>query len=229
MFNEILQAVLGEAEQVKEYVIGRWQTVQEISIVINNGKTERIVSEETQGLGIQIFSQEGYSGFASGDSVSVDEAKRLVRKAAKLASLSKAYGGQSNREIFAAPALITQVSCPLKYPWGKLSLPELEELTKAENNFVQRQNPDLSVQTAFRQIFEQWQIVRSDGTNVKFSMPRAALVHTLTARGSHKTATTRSALGGMDIAILVEDDKKNEGRERCQQMADLARNLLEAK
>jgi TldD protein len=229
VYNAILQAVLSEAEQVKVYTIGRWQTVQEISIVINNGKTERIVSEEAQGLGIQVFSQAGYSGFASSDSVSIEEAKSLVRKAAKLASLSKAYGGQSNKEIFAAQTLVTQVPSPLKYPWGKLSLPELEELTKVENNYVLQQNPGLSVQTAFRQILEQWQIVRSDGTNVKFSLPRAALIHTLTARSSHKTVTTRSSLGGMDIAILVEEDKKSEGRERCQQMADLARNLLEAK
>lgn len=228
MIRELLQFALTEMGKHQVHGIARYQSVREFSGIINNGKVERIVNEESQGLGIQVFTQEGYSGFASVDNITVPGVESLVAKAAQLARLSESFGGEKNQAIINAPRIVTTVPSLQKYPFDKLSLTEIEPLVKQENLHIMEAFPGLSVQTVYRQVDEQWHIVTSGGSEAVFPMPRAVLVHTLTARNEKNCVTTRCALGGADVGILLDQDRIEEARARTGAMGRLARNLLTA-
>ncbi len=225
----ILQQALEEAGRLNLAVIARHQAVRELAVVVNNGRTERVMSEESRGLGVQVFTPEGYSGFASTDNPSTEMARELAGKAAQLAELSRQFGGEKNQAVFTAPYAVVQPESPQTYPFDHLGIEELERLVQAENRYVLEKFAGISVQTSYRQIEETWHIVRTGGSEASFVMPRSVLAHSLTARSPDgKCVTTRSAYGGADLGILLERSKLEEGRARCGKMAQLALDLLTA-
>lgn len=223
-----MQLALTEAARHGVQGIIRYQAVQEFSIIINNGKVERIVNEESEGLGIQVFTFAGYCGFASGDCLTEASVKTMAAKAAKLANLNEGFGGEQNKALFQAPQLTVSVPSPRKYPFDHFTMQELVPLINNENQYIMQAFPGLSVQTVYRQLEEKWRIARSGGSEAVFSMPRAVIVQTLTAREEGRSVTTRSALGGTDAGLLIDTARVEEGRARTRAMAELAKNLLTA-
>ncbi len=227
--REILQQALQEAGRLNLAVIARHQAVRELAVVVNNGRTERVMTEESRGLGVQVFTAEGYSGFASGDNPSGEMGRELVGKAAQLAELSKRFGGEKNQEVFSAPQSVANPVSPERYSFDHLGIEALEHLVQGENRYILEQFTGVSVQTSYRQLEEEWSIVRTGGSEAFFVMPRAVLAHTLTARSPDgKCVTTRSAYGGADMGLLLERRNLEEGRARTLKMAQLASDLLTA-
>lgn len=228
MVEETLKTALKEAEKLGVYIIGRFQNAKELAIIINNDRVERIVNEESVGLGVQAFTREGYCGFASVDNPNPKSARELVQKAAQLAELNRHYGGEKNTAVFGAEKFVTGVDAPKPYSYNQMDAGELTKLVRAENKYVLDRPGDLSVQTVYRQIIENWRIVRSDGSVARFDMPRAVLAHNITARREGRSITTRSAVGGTDIGILLDGQRQQESRSRAEGMAGLAVQLLTA-
>ncbi|HWJ02648.1 MAG TPA: TldD/PmbA family protein [Verrucomicrobiae bacterium] len=228
MINEILAAALEEADRLGVHIIGRYQQVRDISATVNNGRTERIVNEETCGFGVQAFTTEGYSGFAASDSPDVAVARELVAKAAQLAELSKEFNGEKNLSVFAAPRVVVSIPSPREYAFDKLGVCEIEARVKQVNETLLTAFAGISVQTIFRQVEDTWSIVRTGGSKADFSMPRAVLVNNITARKNGRSVTTRSTLGGVDVGVLLNHEMLAEGRARGRMMAGLALDLLDA-
>ncbi len=228
MPQQILQAALAEAEKEGVYLIGRHQALRETAVVINNGSVERIVTEQSAGLGVQVFTPEGYSGFAANDNPNQAKAREQVQQAARLADLAQAYGGEQNRAIFKAAPLKAEFPPVRKYAFAYLPVADLTQLVIQVNKHLRELFPSVAVQTVYREIEEVWQIVRSDGTAVAFTVPRAVLSHSLTARAAGKSVTTRSAVAGTDVGLLLNADDLTEGNARAELMAGLAVAMLDA-
>ncbi|HOJ77809.1 MAG TPA: TldD/PmbA family protein [Bacillota bacterium] len=217
---------LGDAGDL--YFISRIQNRSDLTIHINNGKTEEINTANSEGLGIQVFDASGYMGFAAADQVSEAIAQKLFEKAKYLAAQSKVYQGETNQEIYKLAPLNKKLDFQLEYPINSVNLTDLELKLIELNKEISAIDNRLSVRTVLKIVEEEWRICRADGTDVAFSTPRSFVFHSITAKQGLDTATTSANLPGNDLAIIMEPDKLNKLRARAKKAANLALDLLGA-
>jgi TldD protein len=211
------------------YYIARIQERSDLAVLVNNGKTEEINTAKLTGIGLQVFTAEGQMGFAAADRVTEAIVAELFEKAAFLADTGKAFGCETNREIFKLEPLVKKVELPVRYPASSLSLTEIELKLKGLNQQLTDLDPRLSVRTMVRLTDEKWRITRSDGTDVIFNTPRAFIYHVFTAKSeTGQTATTYANLPGVDLGILIEPENLKQLQKRAQIAAGMALDLLDA-
>lgn len=210
------------------YFIMRLQSRKDLAVHINNGKTEEISSGNLEGIGIQVFTPQGFMGFAAADQITTQVVEDLFDKAAFLAQQSQSFQGESNLEIFKLKKFITRREIKLDNPFGTLSLNEIEARLKELNNQLTIRDTRLSVRTLLRLTDEEWRIVRSDGTDAIFNTPRSMLYHSITAKSTADTATTFANLPGIDLGVLTKQENTQRLQQRARKAAMLALELLSA-
>jgi TldD protein len=211
------------------YFIARIQNRKDLTIRVNNGKLEEVNTGTLAGMGIQVFNPRGYMGFAASDQLSEDIAAELFHKAAFLAGQSEAFGGEPNQEVLKLKPLQQRIELQSEFPYGSLSLEEIEERVTGLNSEIAVIDPRLSVQSLLRLTDEEWRVIRADGTDVSFNTPRAFIYHIITAKSGSETATTIANLPGRDLEIIISETYLNRLRWRAQNAAALALKLLAAK
>jgi Predicted Zn-dependent proteases and their inactivated homologs len=228
LYNQIVDLAknLGTARGL--YFILRLQSRKDLSAHINNGKTEEISSGNLDGTGIQIFTPQGFMGFAAADQITVQAIEDLFNKAAFLAQQSQEFQGESNLEIFKLKKFNARREIKLENPYGSLSLNEIEAKLKELNNELTMLDNRLSIRTLLRFTGEEWRISRSDGTDVIFNTPRSMLYHSITAKSSTDTTTTFANLPGIDLGVLIKPENIQRLRNRAKKAAKLALDLLSA-
>src|SRR5690606_18219026 len=82
------------------FVIGRLQDVLDRALVAYNGRLERVTAAQAAGLGVHVFTSEGWSGFASTDQLTPAAASAAVGRAAALARRSGPVGAEQNQVVF---------------------------------------------------------------------------------------------------------------------------------
>jgi TldD protein len=217
---------LGAAKEL--YFVLRIQSRKDLTVHINNGKTEETSSGNLEGMGIQIFTPQGFMGFAAADQITVQLAEDLFAKAAFLAEQSQRFQGESNQEIFKLKKFNTRREIQLANPYGTLSLQEIETKLKEINNQLTIMDSCFSVRTLLRLTDEEWRIARADGTDVIFNTPRSMLYHSITAKSSLDTATTFANIPGSDLGVLTQQANITKLQERAKKAANLALDLLTA-
>jgi TldD protein len=210
------------------YFILRLQSRKDLALLINNGKTEEISSGNLEGIGIQVFTPQGFMGFAAADQITRQVVEDLFDKAAFLAQQSQSFHGESNLEIFKLKKFNTRREIKLDNPYGTLSLDQIEAELKELNNELTVLDTRLAVRTLLRLTDEEWRIARSDGTDVVFNTPRSMLYHGITAKSAMDTATTFANLPGIDLGILIKKENTKRLQGRAKKAVKLALNLLSA-
>lgn len=226
--QNLVDAAKEAAKQMGIGFILRIQDKKETMVNINNGATEEIATTSLRGMGVQVFSADGYSGFASSDRVNPDEVKTLLDQAMRLADKVKAVAGEKNQAVFGLSPHKERRLLSLKNPYGSLSLNAIEERLIRMNRELSAVDPRLSVRTVFRVVDEEWRIARQDGTDTSFTTPRSFIYNSFTAKDEGNTATTYSNLPGSDLSVLVEEENTAKLRKKSVQAAKLALALLTA-
>lgn len=220
------------------YFISRLQSRKDLSVQINNGKTEEITTGTLEGMGVQVINHEGYMGFSASDQISAQIAVELYEKASGLAEQCRTFGGETNLEVRKLEAFNKRIEIPQKYPYGTLSIQEIETLLKELNMEIAGLDSRFSVRTLLRLTDEEWRIIRSDGTDCCFNNPRSFVFYSITAKSDSsqssavdsesRTATTYANLPGIDLGILMEPAKLNRLKNRAKKAAALSLQLLNA-
>lgn len=216
----------GKAHEL--YFIARFQNRRDLSVQINNGKTEEIHTGKLLGVGLQVFNQAGYMGFAASDQITPEIVVELFEKAAFLAAQSAQFQGEANLEFKKLIPLQAKKELSLRYPYGSLTLAEIETQLQEMNQVLRKLDSRLAVRTLFRMTEEEWRIIRSDGTDVSFNTPRAMVYHSLTAKEGMETATNYACLPGIDLSLLVEIELRQKIATRAVKAAHLTLDLLKA-
>lgn len=206
----------------------RIQDKKETFFHINNGRTEEIATGSLRGAGVQVFTKEGYSGFASSDRIDPDSLESLLKKAFRLAKHSADAGGETNQALFKLSPDQRRIILPLRHPYGSLSLEETERQLMEINRELSALDSRLSVRTVHRVVDEEWRIVRHDGTDMIFNTPRAFVYNSFTAKEGAETATTTANVPASDLSVLVEKDYRERLMKRSRNSAHLAVSLLGA-
>ena len=226
--DRVIQVVEEAAKERGLAYILRLQDKKETVVKVNNGKTESIATSFLKGLGVQVFTPSGYTGFASTDVVEPGSAERSVKLAGKLAQKVQEEKGEYNRAIFNIPPTHERSIIRLNHSYDSMSLDEIEKKLKKLNSELVQIDPRLSVRTVFVVVDEEWRITRHDGTDCSFTTPRSFLYNIFTAKEDGKTTTTYSNLPGSDLSLLCEPEPERKIKKRSMIAANLALELLTA-
>ena len=99
-YSEALQALISRAKELGVYAIGRVQDSKGRSMTVNNGRLEGISTGNAVGIGVQVFTSTGHTGFVSSDQVTPQSCRDLVETAARLARSASEFGTEANRAAF---------------------------------------------------------------------------------------------------------------------------------
>jgi TldD protein len=224
----VLAAALEAAAAHGCYLIGRLQDRLDWSASAQHGRLERVGSSHVRGLAVQVFGPGGAVGFASTDLLEPAEARRLVEQAARLAE-SAARAGAISTEAHSrlerqSLGAVGAAACPLaETPQDSCRAALVEahrELTAEAAGFA--------LTSAFAIADDEWRIVRSDGTDVAFRMPRAMARHSLTARGAQGAATAVGTVTGADYEVLLGAERGARLQLRARRALQRARAVADA-
>ncbi|HBP63392.1 MAG TPA: peptidase [Desulfosporosinus sp.] len=223
-----VQSVLEETRGFDGYVIVRAQSRREWSMRLSNGKFERVSTGEDSGFGVQAFTKDGASGFATSDVLEAGAGHKLVEKAIQLARRNETIGTKLNRRIWDVPQVQAEEKNPAQKIFGEIPLAELEAMVLTLHSQLREVSPEVVWQTSYNQVEEVWCIGRTDGTNVSFVIPRAVLMHQGTVREQGKAQGTLIHRSGMDASVLFEELKDHVLKNKALDRAEFARAVCGA-
>jgi TldD protein len=216
------------ARELGVYAIVRIQDKTERAVGVVNGRTDLLSVEEISGVGVQVFTFEGYSGFASSDVINPESLVGLVESATNLACASSKCGAEPSKEINQARPLIRDIDVHMPMGLDSISHNEEERLVSEICRAAMEIDQRLAVRSFYRIANEQWRIVRSDGTDTMFSIPRSAAINMMTARGNGRAASANASLSGADARIIASAEGRTRLEKRTRKAALTALALLEA-
>lgn len=226
-YNDALEAMLQKAGELGVYAIGRVQDSRGRSISVNNGRLERIDTGNAVGIGIQVFTKEGHTGFVSSDKVTPQSCRNLVETAARLARSASTFGTETNRAVFEIESngkqtIATDFKTLDETPYDEQvkTLLEVNERARSYGN-------GLSVRSGHGISDPHWRIVRSDGTDIMFDTPHASVGISMTAAASNggKAVTANASVSGPDTSVLLDEMFQERLDLRTRKAANLAQRL----
>lgn len=226
--DRIIELCHHQAKDNEVYFIARIQSRKDLTITINNGRTEDISTGAVEGIGIQVINQKGFMGFAAADQLNLEVTEELIKKAVFLAKQAEKFKGESNQEILKVPPLHKRVEIRQEIPFDSLPISEIEERLRNLNLEVTAIDRRLAVRTLLRLTDEEWRIARSDGSDVVFNTPRSFVYHIITAKSGSRATTTYANLPGTDLRIIIDPHLINILKERVKKAARLSLELLTA-
>lgn len=211
--REIVQKVLSAEHSAMSkpsdvsdnYFIVRAESKREWGMRLSNGSFNRVSTAWESGIGVQAFTSEGASGFASVDVLTVETGREAKKRALALAERNAKIGAELNREIFKAPQIDEDAPNPSRIEFSHFSLTELQEKVLFLHKRLIEKSPEISWQTSYRQVEDTWCIGRSDGTLVSFVIPRAVIMHQGTVREKGRAQNALVQRSGVDAEILLQE------------------------
>lgn len=230
VISEIVQSILKDSPKAKEgsYFIVRAQSRREWAIRLNNGRFERVSTARESGIGVQAFTPEGASGFASVDVLTVEAGSEAMKRAISLAERNAKLGAELNREIFNASSLNAEGKNLAKLEFTHFSLKELQEQVLFIHKRLMDRGSENSWQTSYRQVEDIWCIGRTDGTLVTYVVPRAVVMHQGTVRANGTAKNALAQRSGVDASLLVMEKEDNSLEKRAIERADFAKKVCSA-
>ncbi|MEI7556431.1 TldD/PmbA family protein [Candidatus Chlorohelix sp.] len=228
-YDDTVEVLLRRALELDVYAIGRIMDTQGRSMTINNGRLEGISTGSGMGVGVSVFTREGYTGFASSDRVTPESAHKIVETAAKLAFSSRGFGAEPNRAVFEIASNGIQTVATDYKTLTETSYEEQVQRLKECNEQIREYGTNLAVRSSHWVNDTHWRIVRSDGTDISFDLPHAAVGANITLTGASGTAvSTYAAVSGPDVSVLLDNAYSEKLDLRARKMADLAQKLVDA-
>ena len=227
-YDSTVAAALEAAHQHGVYLIARLQDGRQRRFVAHNGRLELASTGRMMGLGVQVFSPSGHCGFASTDRVDPAEAAEAVRRAADLAHAAESAGAEPSLAVFALQA---QVERAVPYPAQRLAAVDPgqhRDVFLEAHRAARGVAGDFSFRSSHSVLDEEWRIVRSDGTDVRYGTPRASAGHEFTSRGKRHTASASAVVTGADASLLLEAEGFERFRRRAAQAVRRARDVADA-
>lgn len=229
-YTEACSQAMVRGRKLGVYTIVRIQDKVERQTTAVNGAVDSLAVEESSGIGVQVITANGRSGYASSDVITSENAERLVEEAVRLAEVSEEYGADVVTGIDSMERLITEHFRETPMGLDSISTDEEQRLVVAACREAMSFDNRIACRTAYRIVDEEWRIVRSDGTDAMFNIPRAVCFNMMTARDrdTGKAASVNAAVSGEDASIIASPAGWDKFAKRTRKSAATAIALLEA-
>lgn len=188
--------------------IGRAQRLETWSAAVIDGQLEGTSSGRREGAGLQVFDAEGRSALAATEQAEADRVRDLPERAAGIVRALGRRGVGGGAPPTETPPLRAEVPPLGSVGWSELDPARLEQRAVAlGRELAARHGKDVNVRLSVSLTREEWRIVRWDGTDAGFVLPRTVVSVGLSRRGGGATVSTRAQLarGRWDLFERDED------------------------
>ncbi len=226
--DETLRAVLDLLRERDLYGVLRLEDRRSRGVAVEGTRVDSLESSVSAGLGVQAFTRSGHTGFSAIDDPDPRRALEAGRRAAAAALAAERAGLFANPAILSAPPSRGRAVPPLPPAARDLTPDAMRDLTLAFAREAVRDAGDVAVRTNFAMVRSDWRIVRSDGTDVSFRVPRSMASVLLTAKRDGDAARTSASAAGVGSEVLLDSGLRGALLRRVADAAGLARALLVA-
>jgi len=226
--NALVDRLLGLARARGAYLILRFEERRSRSVAIEAGRVESVEASFSGGLGVQAFTESGHTGFAAVDDPGEERASRAVERALAAAEAARAAGLEANPAVFSLEPENGEAIPEVPYSFDHLTVGEMRDAAEELAGRICGVVDGPTVRTGFSLVRDEWRIVRSDGTDVSFAIPRSILGVVLTGRKDGQAVRTAVMEPALSYETLLDEERREGVIARAKRSGALAESLLEA-
>lgn len=213
-YNPLIEQLLKQAMDDDAYIVARWHSRDYYVAVRRNHKLDETLVSQNAGLGLYVFTKAGHVAFGSTNELSTDSVIDLYVSLLAAARTNEKLGIAKAHEIYELAMQPNLGEDHLHYQHRELLSYEIDKLPAMMEKIdesIGAINPDASINMSMNIEQDLWRIVRSDGTDVDFSLPKVRLRTVIvTVRNEHGVAQTFFRLAGNTVAELETAITENE-------------------
>lgn len=224
----LIKGLMDRARERGVHAVLRFEDRKSRGVAIEGERVESVEASFSTGLGVQVFTTGGHNGFSAVDDPDEERAAIALDRAIAAALAAEAAGLEANPAILGTPPSHGRADPPLTYPFEHLTVGEMRDTVEEFAKRVRGVANGVQVRTAFGLVRERWHILRSDGTDVAFVIPRSHIAAILTARKNGEAVRTSASAAGLSYEQLLDRDKAEALLSRAARAAVLAGDLLDA-
>lgn len=205
-------------------IIWRAQTTRSAGVIVRDGKIESASTSSISGQGVQRIAADGATAIGSRDDLEVEPALAILDRLGRVLADSERLALE--RTPWPELPVVRERAIPDHAPAlaefdVNAAAPRLIELERRIAGSV----PDVTLRLSLRAELEGWRILRSDGTDVSFAIPRLNMTARVTAGGQHGIST---GLFSPHAGVLDDDAALAAFHDRVVRAAELTHALADA-
>jgi len=168
------------------FVVWRAQSRKAWSASIREGRVERSSVGESSGHGVHVVGSDGYAALASRDDFREDRATGMLERAVAACQRGAELGLERIELPAVAAATAREVPADADSYLG-IDLDAVCRRMRAIETRILGDVPGANLRLGFHAELDAWRVLRSDGTDVLFAMPRTTLTARVSAAGDDGT------------------------------------------
>lgn len=225
-YNPLIEQMLLQAASDDAYIVARWHSRDYYAAVRRNHTLDETRVSQNAGLGLYVFTKNGHVAFGSTNELTSQSVTDLYTGLLAAARTNEQLGIAKAQEIYELAMQPNLGEDRLHYQHRELldyEIRQLPQMMEQIDDRITGLNPDASITMSMDIEQDLWRIVRSDGTDVDFSLPKVRLRTVIvTVRTEHGVAQTYFRLAANTVEELVETIAENEPHfhEAVQELAD---------
>lgn len=188
-YDSMIEAVLARAKASDHYVVMRWHHRDFYSLLYKNQAIDKLSFESDYGVGMYVFTKSGHVAFGSTNQLD-DSVLQLFDDLAKVADSNQEAKLATAEQIFELAAQPNLGQDNLHYQTYDVTTIKPNKIAVqlgALENFAKKCDKNINTLLSFNCEVDTWRIVRSDGTDVDWCVPKSRLYMMLTLRGNQQT------------------------------------------
>lgn len=207
-YDELVSAAKQKAADLNVYIVLRLNKNERIMLNWQNSNVESVSIGARNGAGMYAFTPEGYVGFGSTNTLTKASVTSLVESVAAIAKTNQQAQADTAPEIFELARQANLGEDSLHY--NTIEVTAIDQ--KSLENYCRKiegiiaacdKNVQPTIAVSYEQV--QWRIVRSDETDVDFSLPYARSVMSMTLRDGDKSTQGYVRLFNPRLSELLND------------------------
>lgn len=193
-FNDTINAVLDKSKKQKYYTVIRIHKRELYNLTYKNSMVDNISTDNDTGIGMYVFTKSGHFAFGSTNDCSKTSCIMLYETLRKIASKNQIENLNPATEIY---KLKRQANLGQdKSHYQNILIDDINTDWIVDNlntldKFSKKQSTNISSLFGFNAEIDTWRIIRSDGTDVDWVVPKARFSMSITLRKDSQTVNNR--------------------------------------
>jgi TldD protein len=184
------------------FLVWRAQARSVASVLLKSGKVEEVATSSASGHGVHVMTGEGRTALGSRDEFLAEPALTLLEQTMAAATAAGSLGVDASAPTPLEPVVARDISDGLD-AFDRVDLTAVARRLGELEREIAGRVPGVTLSLAYQSDLDAWRIVRSDGGDVLFAMPRCVV--RLAASSSGDSRHTVGASVASPNPMLLDD------------------------
>ena len=193
-FNSTIDTVLKRSKKQGYYTVIRIHKHEIFNLLYKNGAVDKTSVVSDIGIGMYVFTKSGHVSFGSTNNCTEDSCIELFDNLKAIASKNEEENLNSAAEIYNLQKqknLGQDQSHYHEYNIADIDIKSITANLAKLDKISKKKSPNLNTLLGFNVEIDMWRIIRSDGTDVDWVVPKARVNMTMTLRQKSNTVSGR--------------------------------------